>query len=148
MPIEAHLARLYKFQVSTDNEVTWVDINGIENHSISLDSAEASSRPRDLNGLSVHDIASLDLKFTLTGRRYMNTSGGARDPGQKAIEDSAFGKTKLDYRMIDADESTVALQWNGTAKLTSLGSGGDADHAEWGCELHASGHFDFYGVEI
>ncbi len=131
------LGRGWKTEINTTGS-TFVEIKGVNEHSLSFDSADADITTKESGAWSEHIIARRSMEISLKGFR-LEDENGVRDPGQVAVEAAAV---LTDYASLKNFKTTSpggeVREYAGTVSLDDLGGSIDEGQS-WGCTIKQSG---------
>lgn len=120
----------------------WVEIKGVNEHSLSFDSTEADITTKESGNWTEHITARRSMEITLKGFR-IESDLGARDAGQEAVEALAL---QTDYLSLSQFRTTSPggeiRTYNGTVAMDDLGGSIDEGQS-WGCTIKQSGAVTF-----
>jgi len=139
MAIRRYLARDFKFDISSNNGVTYAEISGISTWSFTVDSNEEDVSTFDNGAWGSTFYTQRTGSLSLEGFYLINTITGARDPGQLAVEVAA---TKVGFdaqrtfrvRAVTASGEIGNFFFSGQAALGDMG-GSTTDVMPWGADL-------------
>lgn len=136
------LARSFNFEVNTGTTLVpvWVPIRGINTFSVDNAKSDADTTDFDDNGRDAHLPASRSLSIKLDGFFMVDTTDGARDAGQAAIDvlGDAIGPAGLAPFRYYHEVSNKGKQFSASFVTTGPGGGKD-DPAAWSVEITSSG---------
>ena len=138
------LARDWTFEINTGTGGvrTYTVINGINTFSFDPEKTDADTTTFDSEGYMEHIVASRTATLTLDGLYYEDTTTGARDTGQDAVEQLS---QKLSQESIEWFRITtpfgVRKEIQASAVVSGIGGGND-DPTAWSAELTITGRFN------
>ena len=133
------LARDWKFKIKDQEKEEMVEINGINDFSLSPSKNTAEGTTFSSGGWLEHVVSTRGLSVSLSGYRAENKDTGERDEGQELVEE---------YGMETGDEATAefemtspggeVIEFEASVNTTPAGGGLD-DNASWEAELEVTG---------
>ena len=138
------LARNWTFEVNTapTGPRVYVEINGINSFSFDPEKTDADTTTFDSEGYMEHIVASRTATLTLDGLYYEDTTTGARDPGQQAVDELS---QKLSQESVEWFRITTPFgarkEIQASVVVSGIGGGND-DPSTWSVELTVTGRFN------
>ncbi|MGK5531534.1 phage tail tube protein [Streptomyces sp. URMC 129] len=134
-------ARDVQFEIEDPDTDTWVPIDGINTFSPSHGGETADTTLFGSQGEEESQKMSKNRTIALGGRRLMDLTTGALDPGQAVVEkmDGRLGNESLTRFRFAHKDVPVWTVWTAHFQLGDSGGGGNNDLVSWNVTVTRSG---------